>query len=105
MTAPTCRSCSAPILWTKTAGGKLFPVDAEPDADWPTPLLDPAGTIRPTGKSVAGRSGSVPLVTVLPHTTPPADPEDRSDRRWRAHWTTCPNADAWRRPRTRKRNR
>jgi hypothetical protein len=30
VSAATCRGCSAPILWIRTASGKAMPVDAEP---------------------------------------------------------------------------
>lgn len=91
-----CRSCGSSIVWTKTTGGKLLPVDGDPEADWDTPVLDPAGTVRPTGSSVMGKNGSLPLVEVVAAGQASLDP---TDRRWRPHWATCPDADSWRKPR------
>lgn len=31
MTEAKCRSCGAPIVWTKTTNGKRMPLDAKPE--------------------------------------------------------------------------
>jgi hypothetical protein len=41
-TAP-CRSCKAPIIWARTAAGKLMPVDPEPTEGGNVELTASAG--------------------------------------------------------------
>lgn len=90
-----CRSCNAPVLWAKTTAGKAIAVDAEPDSDWDQPVIDPSGTLRPTGTSVEGRYGKVPLVEVVGGGQASLDAP--AERRWRPHFATCPDAGSWRR--------
>lgn len=71
-----CRSCSAPILWVKTASGKATPLDAAPVADGEWCVV--AG--------VAVNVGAAPDLFAPPE-------------RYRVHWATCPNAGDHRRPR------
>jgi hypothetical protein len=70
-----CRSCTAPIVWATTGGGKRMPVDAEPVADGNVELSPVNGN---------------PVATVLdaPSLIPGA--------LRRSHFVTCPDAGAWR---------
>lgn len=88
-----CRSCEATIMWAKTTKGKAIAVDADDDAGWEQPVVDEAGTLRPTGRSTQGRYGPVSIVEAvasgvfeLGDTKP----------RWRPHFSTCPDANDWR---------
>lgn len=76
----TCRSCGAPIIWARTTGGKLIPVDPDPTDNGNVELVD--GLDRPTA---------------IVHAQPPlAAPPMRLP-----HFATCPDADGWRSPSTR----
>src|SRR3972149_2281009 len=78
-----CRSCDAPIYWAQTvSSGKAMPVDAEPVPDGNVVLLDCGGTVI---ARVLGRGETPPPGAVLR----------------RAHHSTCPQADPWRRGRRR----
>jgi len=92
-----CRSCSSRILWAKTTSGKLIAVDAEPDSDWDQPILDPDGTLAPTGRQVPAKRGSVPEVQVVAAGANELALVGESRRRWRPHFATCPDASEWRR--------
>lgn len=72
--AATCRSCSAPIIWAKTAKGKATPLDAAPVPDGEWQLSD--GYAVPAGAD---------LFAAAP--------------RYRVHWATCPNHAQHRSPR------
>lgn len=89
-----CRTCDARILWAKTTSGRLTPVDADSDVAWDSPILDEHGTLRPTGRSETGAYASVPIVEIVGRGQGSLDPDER---RWRPHFATCPDADAWRR--------
>lgn len=71
MRAAVCQSCGAPIHWTRTEHGRPIPV--EPARDGNLVYLD----------------GADQVVKYLPlfHV---------GRERWRAHFATCPDADAWR---------
>lgn len=74
-----CRSCSRPIIWTKTERGRAMPVDAEPSKD-----------------------GNVSLrwahdgATVLSSVPKPSLAFGRRDLR-KSHFASCKDAGAWRR--------
>lgn len=89
-----CRSCGASILWAKTTTGRAIPVDAEADTDWDTPIVDPAGGLRPTGRNVPTKHGTAPEVEAVG-----GQGELGEGRRWRSHFETCPAADEHRRRR------
>lgn len=73
--ASACRSCGAAIVWARTVAGKLMPVDAEPADDGTLALIeDVDGELR---------------VLVLGF--------DPDELRHRPHFSTCPEADEWRR--------
>lgn len=79
----TCSSCPATIIWAVTTGGKLMPVDAEPNPDRGNVelVLLPAGQRHPT----AVVHGQPPLMAEHPlHLS---------------HFATCPNAEDHRRGR------
>jgi hypothetical protein len=75
-----CRSCRAPIVWVGTEHGKAMPLDAEPyTGDDPRGLF----VIRTDGGKVTGVAVPPDVFADEPH--------------YRAHWSTCPQADQWRR--------
>ena len=71
----TCRSCGAPILWTKTRKGKNMPLDPKPD---------------PEGRFVQILQDD----HILAHFD-----RTRSERgpHYQSHFATCPDADQHRR--------
>ena len=78
-----CRSCGAPIIWSLSRHGSRIPVDPEPHE---------AGNIllrydEHTGQAHADVIGRFEHV------------EGRALHR--SHFASCPQANAWRRPRTR----
>ena len=70
----TCRYCSAPIIWVRTAAGRAMPLDAEPNPDGNVELVE-----RFDGPD-----------EVLVHAQPPL-------ATWGViympHFATCPNYD------------
>ncbi|GIF08688.1 hypothetical protein [Actinoplanes siamensis] len=74
-----CRSCNAPIIWATSRGGKAMPVDAEPTEDGNVELAERPGLF-------VG-----PVATVL------TGPSLLGGPLREAHFTTCPDADRWRR--------
>jgi len=70
----TCRSCGAPILWSRTENNKPIPLDPEP---------------VPGGNVVLEACGALARV-VKP---------DPSVKRHVSHWTSCPQAKQWRKQR------
>ncbi len=74
-----CGSCQAPILWIKTPKGKSMPLDATP---------------RPDGNVVI-RDGLAVVLTAIEK----AQPLD-GQRRFLAHWISCPNAASHRKAKT-----
>jgi hypothetical protein len=75
----TCRSCSAPIIWAETDAGKRIPVDADPAPDGSLDLTE----FRP-GEVHAGFVPEDQRAGLSLH---------------RSHFSTCPDARAWRKPR------
>jgi hypothetical protein len=73
-----CRSCSRPVWWVQTAGGRPMPLDLHPLAD---------------GNIEMVRVGSTWLAEQLPQTEALFDLERP---RWCSHFATCPDARAWR---------
>lgn len=70
-----CSSCSAPILWAKTAKGKPIPLDLEPRVD-----------------------GNVVLERGVALVLGPLERLQRgAETRYVAHFATCPSADEHRR--------
>jgi len=65
-----CRSCNAPILWIRTPGGKLTPLDAKPEKRYVLNLT---------------HGGDVPGASLEPT--------------YVSHFATCPNAAKHRKPR------
>jgi hypothetical protein len=82
-----CRTqtCNAPIVWARTAGGKLMPVDAEPSADGNVRLWDQQGFVwaRVVSADDAERMRRDPLAVPL-----------RT-----SHFVTCSRPADWRKPR------
>jgi hypothetical protein len=74
-----CRSCSAPIIWATSSGGRPMPVDAEITEDGNVEL-----SMQP-GLYVG------PVATVVTEPTLFGKP------RRKAHFATCPVAEQWRR--------
>lgn len=76
-----CRSCDAPIIWARTINGKTMPVDAEPTEGGNVLLEIRQGLMR---------------ATVYPPDATLIDP----DLTFRlSHFTTCPDAQGWRKGR------
>lgn len=76
-----CRSCGAPVLWTRTENGKAMPVDAEPYAGE-----------SPRGLFVLRRErGEAPTAVAVPAGAFP------NELMYVSHFSTCPNSDDWRR--------
>lgn len=74
-----CRSCHAPIIWATSKGGTAMPVDAEPVADGNVELTaQPGQWVGPVAVVL-----TAPSLFGLPLR--------------KAHFTTCPEADTWRR--------
>jgi hypothetical protein len=81
-----CRSasCGAPIVWASTTAGELMPVDAAPVEGGNVELVPPVCNPQRAALPVA-----------IVHD--PAQPSLFGGDRWVAHFTTCPDADRWRR--------
>lgn len=81
-----CRSCEAPIIWTRTTRGELMPIDADPVPD---------GNVVLTGRQVESRTGGyVPESKVEAATITLFDD---GATRYLSHFATCPHAGEWRR--------
>lgn len=78
-----CRSCRAPILWSKTEGGKRMPLDPEP--------VD-GGNVALGVPNRYDAEGNV-IATVLG----PLEIEAADEPLYVTHFATCPDADRWRR--------
>lgn len=78
MTAASCRSCRRPLLWVRTRGGRNMPVD-------PEPVL--GGNLL-----VDTRRGTVETVNEQAR----VDAAERGEALYVSHFTTCPDADAYR---------
>jgi hypothetical protein len=85
-----CNHCRGPILWAKTDGDRLMPVDAEPAADGNVLLTVERDHLR------AGVLGA----------NQAAGARDHGLALYRHHKLSCPHADRWcRSPRTRRSRR
>lgn len=71
MMTSTCKGCGASIVWIVTEAGKNMPLDAKTTTMW---LVDAEGAQQ-------GSPRAKPVQVRAPH------------------WSTCPNADDFRRPR------
>lgn len=78
MTLARCRSCSAPIFWCVTVNGKRIPIDREPAED---------GNVTIERQ----KTGDL-LATVHAASFPPV-----GAKRWRSHFSSCPQAAQHRR--------
>lgn len=87
-----CRSCKAPIVWARTTKGRSVPLDAVDQGGWEAPAEFEAGNIESTGQRVPTGQGQTAMV--VRYVAP-----DTPGRRYRAHFTTCPDAASWRRDR------
>lgn len=67
-----CRSCKAPVLWTRTAAGKAMPLDPEPNPAGNVVLVKGVAVVL--GKRAAEGVAAVEGTRYMPH------------------WATCPNA-------------
>lgn len=82
MSMGTCRGCGAKVKWIKTLAGKNMPCDPTGVPYWEN--------VNGTGKIVLsdGRVVSCDLE---------GDPVTMSGYGWVSHFSTCPNADRFRR--------
>ena len=76
MNGSECNSCKAPIIWVRTATGKVMPVDARPAEDGNMVIDDGVARVIAKGES--------PPVGKL---------------RWKSHFATCPAAQSFRKKR------
>lgn len=77
-----CASCRAEIVWlTLRPGGRRMPVDAEPASD---------GNVLADLAAGAGVVLSAAMVAEVRDGTP-------DEPLYRSHFSTCPQADQWRR--------
>jgi hypothetical protein len=73
-----CSSCNAPIIWARTGSGKPIPLDFEPAPDGNVEFDVGTGVAKSWGSSHVWPDGVA---------------------RYRAHFSTCPDADEHRRSR------
>lgn len=78
------RGCTAQVIWATTANVRPMPVDVEPVADGNVLLSWVNGTVR---AEVIGARGQARLF---------------GRTRYRSHFTSCPDADRFRKPRVRR---
>ena len=76
-----CTTCEAPLLWARTPTGRNIPLDPEPAAEGNIVLYD-------------GDSPDAPKLAVVTHAS-----QATGLPRYRAHFASCPHADAHRRAR------
>ena len=77
----SCRSCNAPVIWaTNEKTGGRMPFDAEPDPKGKWELVD-----GPDGKIARYDKGGYTGLPGVP-----------GSERYTSHFTTCPDAKAWR---------
>jgi hypothetical protein len=82
----TCRTCGEPVIWARTEEGKAIPLDVEPlsasncDPKSLVFLFDPDDDWPVT----AAKAGNLRPSTVV----------------YVSHFSTCPDADTWRKPTT-----
>lgn len=74
----TCKSCSAPIIWAKTAKGKAMPLDAEPSAKGNIALADGVAVYLTKDALAQAAGWGTPLFL--------------------SHFVSCPQAARHRRP-------
>ncbi|MBR4544915.1 MAG: hypothetical protein IKO14_02900 [Oscillibacter sp.] len=79
---PRCKGCGAPILWHKTAAGKLMPCDPDPVAYWERPGATGKVLTAWTQYSERGRLASCDFA---------GTPGTESGIGYVPHWATCPN--------------
>lgn len=89
MTA-TCGSCDAEIVWVHTTTGRTMPIDAVPVED---------GNVVLTGRMTKSGSGSGVIRPEVRVDTQYTLDFGLGETRYVAHFTTCPQADEWRRTR------
>jgi len=75
-----CRSCKAPILWATTKNGESIPLDPDP---------------TPDGNLILMASG---VALVRAKTDQSTLPGFDDAPRYVSHFSTCPQADEWRKP-------
>lgn len=78
----SCRSCGAPIRWTKTPQGRSMPLDIDPHPD---------GNVLVR----AGDGTSDAIATVLPKDAVERLRAEGRTPLFRAHFSSCPEAKSW----------
>lgn len=81
-----CRSCGAPLLWATTTHGNAMPLNAEPDPEHGTVVLED------------DLLGAGQIAHVLPIDAA-ARASVRGELVYVPHFATCPDADRWRKSR------
>lgn len=84
VTVGACRSCRAPIVWTRTEHGKRMPVDARADPSAARSTFALRDLTSPEG----------PLAVAMTRAQAPA-----GERLYVSHFATCPDSAQHRRPR------
>lgn len=77
-----CRGCGQPILWIKTTGGKSLPCDPDP-LTYREAAKGRERIVTPNGEVLACEIES--------------DTSKATGIGYKAHWSTCPKADDFRR--------
>lgn len=78
MSDQECRSCHAPIMFIPSMRGALIPLDAQPVPNGNVVIIDGRANVIGPGDLLGE------LWAGLPH--------------YLSHFTTCPDADQWRKP-------
>ena len=82
MNQSRCKACGAPIVWIKTRSGKTMPCDAKPL----NYVVSPGAA-----RKIVTPAGDVISCEIT------ENPEDAAGFGYNPHWSTCPNADSFRR--------
>ena len=81
MKISVCKSCGKPIVWIRTTKGKSMPCDAEPVA---------YKEVKGGKKKIVTPNGEVISCTF------DAKPDDITGIGYTPHWSTCPQANSFR---------
>ena len=81
MKTTTCKACGKPIVWIRTTKGKSMPCDAEPVA---------YKEIKGGKEKIVTPNGEVISCTF------DAKPEEMTGIGYIPHWSTCPQANSFR---------
>ncbi len=83
-----CKSCARPMIWARSAAGHNFPLDAEPTKDGDFALIEVLDVNDPNHPPLAMYARK--------------KPEAKTLLLRRSHFSTCPDAESWRKARKEK---